>query len=67
MQADIERKTQVIYDVYDYTRKYDSFDTLKEAREAFRPIKAARLGGSIVKRVYEHIQITTETVVQYSG
>ena len=64
MKADIEKKIQVNYDVYDYMGKYDSFDTLKEAREAFKPIKDNYNQGSIVKRTYEYIEIKTEVVVQ---
>ena len=64
MDAIVEKKEKIIYDVYDYSSKYDSFDTLKEARECFRKIKKDYGQGMIVKRSYEFIEIKTEVVLQ---
>ena len=64
MDAIVEKKEKIIYDVYDYSSKYDSIDTLKEARECFRKIKKDYGQGMIVKRCVESIEIKTEVVLQ---
>lgn len=64
MTTTVDRKTQTIYDVYDYCGKYDSFNNLNDARVCFRKIKDKYGAGSIVKRVYETTTIFTEKVIQ---
>lgn len=64
MQKTVERRTQIFYDVYYLKSKYDSFDTLEEAREVYDSFERDGKHSSIVKRMYETLEIKTEVVIQ---